>query len=250
MEKNDSFQPLLGHLVELRDRLIRVLLVFLAGFGLCFYFSSPLYDFLVAPLAQVVPGGKLITIGVASPFFLQMKIAALAGLLLTLPHTLYQIWSFVAPALHVHEKHLVLPLITSSTVLFFVGIVFAYFFVFGVVFSFMAKVVPVSMEWLPDSSEYLDFAMGMFISFGTAFETPVVVVALVRMGIVSLEKLISIRAYVIVGAFVVAAVVTPPDVVSQLMLAIPLWLLFEMGILAARWVPPAIKSEYADAESI
>lgn len=238
MSMNDSFQPLLVHLLELRDRLIRTLLVFLAGFALSFFFSSQLYDFLVAPLTAVVPGGKLITIGVVSPFFLQMKIAALAGFLLTLPHTLYQLWAFVAPGLYTHEKRLVLPLIASSTLLFFVGMAFAYFFVFGVVFSFMAQVIPASMQWLPDSGEYLDFAMGMFISFGITFETPVAVVVLVRMGIVSLEKLISIRSYVIVGAFVVAAVVTPPDVLSQLLLAIPLWLLFEIGLLAARWTPP------------
>lgn len=240
MSLNESFQPLLVHLLELRDRLIRILLVFLAGFALSFFFSSQLYDFLVAPLAQVVSSGKLITIGVASPFFLQMKIAALAGFLMTLPHTLYQLWAFVAPALHVHEKHLVLPLIASSTLLFFVGMTFAHFFVFGVVFSFMAKVVPASMEWLPDSSEYLDFAMGMFISFGVTFETPIAVVVLVRLGIVSLEKLVSIRSYVLVGAFVIAAVVTPPDVLSQLMLAIPLWLLFEVGLFTARWTPPVV----------
>ncbi|MDR3410582.1 MAG: twin-arginine translocase subunit TatC [Formivibrio sp.] len=237
---NDSFQPLLVHLLELRNRLIRTLLVFLAGFALSFFFSSQLYNFLVAPLAAVVPGGKLITIGVVSPFFLQMKIAALAGFLLTLPHTLYQLWAFVAPGLYTHEKRLVMPLIASSTLLFFIGMAFAYFFVFGVVFAFMARVVPSSMQWLPDSGEYLDFAIGMFISFGMTFETPVAVVVLVRMGIVSLEKLVSFRSYAIVGAFVVAAVITPPDVLSQLMLAIPLWLLYEVGLLAARWTPPAV----------
>ncbi|MBS1157014.1 MAG: twin arginine-targeting protein translocase TatC [Proteobacteria bacterium] len=242
MTTNESFQPLLVHLLELRDRLIRALLVFLAGFALSFFFSSQLYDFLVAPLAAVVPSGKLITIGVVSPFFLQMKIAALAGFLITLPHTLYQLWAFVAPGLYAHEKRLVVPLIASSTLLFFVGMAFAYFFVFGVVFGFMAKVVPASMQWLPDSGEYLDFAMGMFISFGMTFETPVAVVVLVRMGIVSLEKLISIRSYVIVGAFVVAAVVTPPDVLSQLLLAIPLWVLYEVGLLAARWTPPTVSA--------
>lgn len=238
MSMNESFQPLLVHLLELRTRLMRVFLVFLLGFAACFFFSAPLYDFLVAPLASVVPNGKLITIGVVSPFFLQMKIAALAGFLLTLPHTLYQLWAFVAPGLYTHEKRLMLPLVASSTLLFFIGMAFAYFFVFGIVFSFMAKVVPDSMQWLPDSGEYLDFALGMFISFGVTFETPVAVVLLVRMGIVSLEKLASIRSYIIVGAFVVAAIVTPPDVLSQLLLAIPLWFLYEVGLLAARWTPP------------
>ncbi len=238
MSMHDSFQPLLVHLLELRTRLMRCMIVFALGFGACFFFSTHLYNFLVAPLASVVPGGKLITIGVVSPFFLQMKIAALAGFLLTLPHTLYQIWAFVAPGLYTHEKRLVMPLIASSTLLFFIGMAFAYYFVFGIVFSFMAKVVPASMQWLPDSGEYLDFALGMFVSFGVTFETPVAVVLLVRMGIVSLEKLISIRSYIIVAAFVIAAVVTPPDVVSQLLLAIPLWLLYEVGLIAARWTPP------------
>lgn len=237
-ELDDVSFTLLEHLLELRTRLVRTLLVFLAGFAVCFFFSSQLYDFLVAPLAQVVPGGKLISIGIASPFFLQMKIAALAAFLLTLPYTLYQAWAFVAPGLYLNEKRIALPLVASSTLLFFVGMAFAYFLVFGVVFSFMAKVIPASMQWLPDSAEYLDFVIGLFVSFGMAFETPVAVVVLVRSGIVSLEKLISARSYVIVGAFVVAAVVTPPDVVSQLLLALPLWLLYEAGLLAARWTPP------------
>lgn len=237
-ELDDTSFALLEHLLELRTRLVRTLLVFLAGFAVCFFFSGQLYNFLVAPLAQVVPGGKLISIGIASPFFLQMKIAALAAFLLTLPHTLYQAWAFVAPGLYLNEKRLALPLVASSTLLFFVGMAFAYFLVFGVVFSFMAKVIPASMQWLPDSAEYLDFVLGLFVSFGMAFETPVAVVVLVRSGMVSLEKLISVRSYVIVGAFVVAAVVTPPDVVSQLLLALPLWLLYEVGLLAARWTPP------------
>lgn len=238
-ELNETFQPLLVHLRELRSRLMRTLLVLLAGFAVSFFFSATLYDFLVAPLARIVPGGKLISIGITTPFFLQMKIAALAAFLLTLPHTLYQVWGFVAPGLYRHEKKLVLPLIISSSLLFFTGMAFAYFFVFGVVFTFMAKVIPVSMQWLPDSGEYLDFALGLFVSFGVTFETPVAVVLLVRMGIVSLQKLKEIRSYVIVGAFVVAAVVTPPDIMSQLLLAIPLCLLYEAGLLAARWTQPA-----------
>lgn len=242
-DSSPSYQPLLAHLVELRTRLMRCALVFLVGFAVSFFFSSHLYDFLVAPLAQAAPGGKLITIGIVSPFFLQLKIAALAGFLLTLPHTLYQAWAFVAPGLYVNEKRLVLPLVVSSTILFFVGMAFAYFFVFGVVFSFMAKTVPASMQWLPDSAEYFDFALSMFVAFGLTFETPVVVVLLVRMGIFSLEKLVASRSYVIVGAFVIAAVVTPPDILSQLLLAVPLCLLYEVGLLAARWVRPVEKPE-------
>lgn len=240
MSEDDSvFQPILAHLLELRDRFIRIGLVFIVAFAVSMFFSGRLYDFLVAPLAAVAPGGKLVSIGIVSPFFLQMKIAALAAFLLTLPHTLYQVWGFIAPGLYRHERRLVMPLVVSSTLLFFVGMAFAYYFVFGVVFSFMAKVIPASMQWLPDSAQYLDFALGLFVAFGLTFETPVVVVVLVRMGIASVEKLISIRSYVIVGAFVIAAVVTPPDVISQCLLAFPLWLLYEVGLLAARWIPPA-----------
>lgn len=231
----DQFQPLIAHLIELRRRVVRIGLVFLVGFALCFYFSQPLYDFLVAPLARVLPDGKLVTIGIVSPFFLQVRIASLAAFVLTLPHTLYQVWAFVAPGLYANEKRLVVPLIVSSTLLFLTGMAFAYYLVFGVVFSFMAKVVPASMTWLPDSAEYLDFAMGMFLAFGLAFEVPVAVVLLVRLGIVGIAKLREIRRYVILGAFIVAAVVTPPDVLSQLMLAIPLCLLYEAGILVAGW---------------
>jgi len=234
---HDTLQPLVAHLLELRMRVIRIALVFVAGFAVCFYFSEALYDFLVAPLTATLAGGKLISIGIVSPFFLQMKIAALAAFVLTLPNTLYQAWAFVAPGLYAHEKKWIAPLVISSTLLFVLGMAFAYFFVFGVVFAFMATVVPPSMTWLPESGEYLAFAMNMFIAFGLAFETPVAIVVLVRTGMVSVAKLRAIRSYVIVGAFIVAAIVTPPDVLSQLLLAIPLCLLYEAGILVAGWMP-------------
>ncbi|TJZ79081.1 twin-arginine translocase subunit TatC [Chitiniphilus eburneus] len=231
-----DLQPLLVHLLELRTRLVRTALVFLAAFFACFYFSGQLYDLLVAPLASVLPNQKLVSIGIASPFLLQVKIAAMAAFVLTLPHTLYQIWAFVAPGLYAHEKRLVVPLVVSSTLLFLLGMAFAYFFVFGTVFHFIAGVVPASMQWLPDSGEYLDFVLGMFVAFGFTFEVPVAVVVLVHLGVVTVEKLREWRPYVIVGAFIVAAVVTPPDVLSQCMLAIPLCLLFELGCVVARWV--------------
>ncbi|GAA5784148.1 Sec-independent protein translocase protein TatC [Chitiniphilus shinanonensis] len=231
-----DLQPLLVHLLELRTRLVRTALAFLAAFFVCFYFSGQLYDLLVSPLASVLPNQKLVSIGIASPFLLQVKIAAMAAFVLTLPHTLYQIWAFVAPGLYAHEKRLVLPLVVSSTLLFLLGMAFAYFFVFGTVFHFIAGVVPASMQWLPDSGEYLDFVLGMFVAFGFTFEVPVAVVVLVHLGVVTVEKLREWRPYVIVGAFVVAAVVTPPDVLSQCMLAIPLCLLFEVGCFVAKWV--------------
>lgn len=236
----DNMQPLLVHLLELRTRLVRIALVFIVLFLMCFAFSQRLYDFVVAPLTHVLPNQKLITIGIASPFMVQMKIVAVVALLLSLPHTLYQIWAFVAPGLYAHEKKLILPLVVSSTLLFISGMAFAYFFVFGVVFRFLASVIPSSMQWMPDSAEYLDFVLGMFMAFGVTFEVPVLVVLAVRMGFVSVAKLREWRPYIIVGAFVIAAVVTPPDVTSQCLLAIPLWLLFEVGCLVAGWtVKPA-----------
>nr|WP_035058263.1 twin-arginine translocase subunit TatC [Andreprevotia chitinilytica] len=247
----EQLQPLLVHLLELRTRLVRAALVFIVGFLICFAFSRNLYDFAVAPLAHVLPGQKLVTIGIASPFLVQVKLAAMAALLVTLPHTLYQAWAFIAPGLYAHEKRLVLPLVVSSTLLFLAGMAFAYYFVFGVVFKFIASVVPASMQWLPDSAQYLDFILGMFLAFGTTFEVPVLVVVLVRMGFVTVAKLREWRPYVIVGAFVVAAVVTPPDVLSQCLLAVPLWLLFEVGCIVAAWTtrPKAEQASESNTES-
>ncbi|XZG71900.1 twin-arginine translocase subunit TatC [Chitinibacteraceae bacterium HSL-7] len=242
----EDLQPLTAHLIELRNRLLRAVLVFALGFFLCFYFAEPLYNVLVEPLTSVLPGQKLVSIGVATPFLLLVKIAAMAAFVVTLPHTLYQVWAFVAPGLYQHEQKLIAPLVVSSTLLFLAGVAFAYFFVFGTVFHFIAGVVPASMNWMPDSGEYLDFVLGMFLAFGLTFEVPVAVVLLVKMGIVSVAKLRSWRPYVIVGAFVIAAVVTPPDVLSQCMLALPLWLLFEIGCFVAQWTTPAVTAPAGD----
>ncbi|SMC27042.1 sec-independent protein translocase protein TatC [Andreprevotia lacus DSM 23236] len=243
----NDMQPLLVHLLELRTRLVRIALVFIVLFLVCFAFSQRLYDFVVAPLTHVLPNQKLITIGIASPFMVQVKIVAVVALLLSLPHTLYQIWAFVAPGLYAHEKKLILPLVVSSTLLFITGMAFAYFFVFGVVFHFLASVIPSSMQWMPDSAEYLDFVLGMFMAFGVTFEVPVLVVLAVRMGFVSVAKLREWRPYIIVGAFVIAAVVTPPDVTSQCLLAIPLWLLFEVGCLVAGWTVKPVQTLNPDS---
>ncbi len=231
----DNFQPLLVHLIELRARIVRSAVVFFIAFAICFYFSQQLYDFLVAPLTAVLPGQKLVSIGIASPFLLQVKIVALTAVIVTMPHTLYQVWAFVAPGLYVHEKRMILPLVVSSTLLFLLGMSFAYFFVFKTVFAFVASHVPSSMQWLPDSEQYLSFVLGLFISFGITFEVPVAIVLLVHIGVVTVEKLVSWRPYVIVGSFIVAAVVTPPDPLSQCLLAVPLWLLYEAGCVVARW---------------
>jgi sec-independent protein translocase protein TatC len=181
-------------------------------------------------------GSKMIATGVIAPFFIPMKIAMMAALLIALPVVLYQAWAFIAPGLYKHEKRLVLPLIFSSTVLFFVGMAFCYFLVFKMVFSFIAQLAPTTITVAPDIENYFNFVLGMFLAFGVAFETPVVVVVLVATGLVSIATLKEVRRYVIVGAFVVAAVVTPPDVASQLALAIPLCILYEIGLIAARFV--------------
>lgn len=228
----------ISHLLELRTRLIRTTLVLLVAFGVAMIWSQDLYDLLAKPLIATLPlGSKLISTEIGAPFFVPMKAALMAAFLVTLPHSLYQIWAFIAPGLYHHEKKLVVPLIISSTLLFALGMAFAYFLMFPTFFKFMVAVTPASVAWTADISKYFDFVLGMFVAFGVAFEVPVVVVVLVKMGFVSVTQLSAARAYVVVGAFAVAAVVTPPDVVSQLMLAIPLWLLYEAGILVSRiWV--------------
>jgi sec-independent protein translocase protein TatC len=190
---------------------------------------------LAAPLvAQLPQGATLIATSVISPFLVPLKILLMAGFLLALPVVLYQAWAFVAPGLYAHEKRLVFPLVMSSTVLFFIGVAFCYFFVFGQVFKFIQSFAPKSITAAPDIEAYLSFVMTMFIAFGLAFEVPIVVIVLARMGMVSIEKLKAFRSYFIVLAFVIAAIVTPPDVVSQLALAIPMVILYEVGIWAAK----------------
>ncbi|MFG6448524.1 twin-arginine translocase subunit TatC [Roseateles sp. BYS180W] len=229
-------QPFVAHLMELRDRLIRAAVSVLLVFGaLCIYPTpSGLYDLLAAPLVSHLPAGQtLIATSVISPFVVPLKVTLLAAFLLALPVVLYQAWAFIAPGLYAHEKRLVMPLVLSSTLLFFAGVAFCYFFVFGQVFKFIQSWAPKSIAATPDVEAYLGFVMNMFIAFGAAFEVPVVVMVLVRMGLVTLQKLREFRAYFIVVAFVIAAVITPPDVVSQLALAIPMCLLYEVGIWAA-----------------
>jgi len=233
---NGAEQPFVTHLVELRDRLIRVVFAIgIAFIALAIYPSpSALYDLLAMPLVEHLPkGATLIATNPISPFMVPIKVTMLAAFMLALPVVLYQIWAFVAPGLYQHEKRLVLPLIVSSTLLFFLGVSFCYFFVFGKVFTFIQEFAPKSITAAPDIEAYLSFVLNMFIAFGAAFEVPVVLVILVRMGMVSIEKLRDFRSYFIVIAFVIAAVVTPPDVVSQLALAIPMCVLYEVGIVAA-----------------
>jgi sec-independent protein translocase protein TatC len=236
-ELEGTEQPFVTHLVELRDRLIRAVIAVGVAFGALALWPGPadLYDLLAAPLVAHLPEGTtLIATNVISPFLVPLKITLMAAFLLALPVVLYQVWAFVAPGLYTHEKKLVLPLVVSSSLLFLVGVAFSYFFVIPQVSKFIQSFAPKSITAAPDIEQYLGFVLTMFIAFGAAFEVPVVVVVLARMGIVSIEKLKAFRSYFIVLAFIIAAVVTPPDVISQLALAIPMCLLYEVGIVAAR----------------
>jgi sec-independent protein translocase protein TatC len=202
-----------------------------------FFYPGPgaLYDILAAPLVANLPkGATLIATSVISPFLVPLKILLMSAFLIALPVVLYQVWAFVAPGLYSHEKKLVMPLVVSSTLLFFVGVAFCYYFVFGQVFSFIQSFAPKSITAAPDIEAYLSFVLTMFIAFGLAFEVPVVVVVLARLGFVTIEKLKQFRGYFIVLAFIIAAIITPPDVVSQLALAVPMCLLYEVGIWAAQ----------------
>lgn len=236
-ELEGTEQPFVEHLVELRDRLIKALLAVGVVFGVLAFYPGPgaLYDLLAAPLVANLPeGATLIATSVISPFLVPLKITLMAAFLVALPVVLYQVWAFVAPGLYSHEKRLVLPLVVASTVLFAAGVAFCYFFVFGQVFKFIQGFAPKSITAAPDIEAYLSFVLTMFIAFGAAFEVPVAVVLLARMGVVTIDQLKAWRGYFIVVAFIIAAVITPPDVVSQLSLAIPMCLLYELGLWSAK----------------
>jgi sec-independent protein translocase protein TatC len=250
-ELEGSEQPFVAHLIELRDRLIRAVVAIGIAFAVLSVWPGPamMYDFLAAPLVANLPQGTtLIATNVISPFLVPLKITLMAAFLLVLPVVLYQVWAFVAPGLYSHEKKLVLPLVISSTLLFFLGVAFSYFFVFGKVFAFIQSFAPKSITAAPDIEAYLSFVLTMFIAFGAAFEVPVVVVVLARMGVVTIEQLKQFRGYFIVIAFIIAAIVTPPDVISQLALAIPMVLLYEVGIWAAKLFNRHTKAPDAAAE--
>ncbi len=236
MSDQESF---ISHLIELRERLVRAVAAILVLFVALIVWpgSGTIYDFLALPLMSALPdGAKMIATGVVTPFLVPMKVTALAAFMVALPYVLYQAWAFVAPGLYEHEKKLALPLIVGSTVLFLLGVAFCYYFVFGRVFTVIHQWAPKSITPAPDIEAYFSFVITMFMAFGVTFEIPIVVIMLVRMGLVSVEKLRDARPYVIVGAFIVAAVVTPPDVLSQFMLALPMCVLYEAGLFFARFV--------------
>ena len=227
----------IAHLVELRTRLLYSTVALLVVFIGLFPWAADLYALLAQPmLAKLPKGGQMIATDVLTPFFVPLKVAMMTAFLIVLPYILYQVWRFVAPGLYANEKRLVVPLIVASTLLFFCGMSFAYFAVFPVVSGFVTASAPAGVAVMTDIDKYLSFVLSMFMAFGITFQVPVAVVLLVRMGIVTVEKLREIRSYVIVGAFVLGAIFTPPDVISQFMLAIPLWLLYEAGIVVAAWM--------------
>ncbi len=227
----------LSHLVELRSRLMHAIIAVLVVFVLLFPWAKEIYSLLAQPMLRALPSGaQMIATDVTGTFLVPLKVTLMAAFLIALPYVLWQAWAFVAPGLYHNEKRLALPVIASSVVFFMIGMAFAYFFVFPVMFSFFAGYTPAGVTMMTDIEKYLSFVLTMFVAFGITFEVPVIVVVLVRMRVVKLEKLRSIRPYVIVGAFVVGAIFTPPDVISQLMLAVPLWLLYELGLLIARFV--------------
>jgi len=241
-------QPFVAHLVELRDRLVRSIIAIGVVFAILSFYPGPaaLYDLLAKPLvAQLPAGAHLIATNVISPFLVPLKITLLLSFLVALPVVLYQLWAFIAPGLYNHEKRLVLPLVISSTLLFLAGVAFCYFFVFGRVFHFIQTFAPKSVNVAPDIEAYLGFVLTMFLAFGATFEVPIVVVVLTRMGVVSVAKLREFRGYFVVIAFIIAAVITPPDMVSMLALAIPMCLLYEIGL----WAAALTVKKPADAET-
>ena len=242
-------ETFVSHLIELRQRVVHALIAFLVVFVAIFLWpgAAPIYDFLAAPLMNALPeGATMIATGVVTPFLVPMKVTALVAFMIALPYLLYQAWAFVAPGLYENEKRLVLPVVVASTVLFLLGVAFCYYFVFGKVFAFINEFAPKSITPAPDIEAYFSFVITMFLAFGITFEIPIVVMVLVRFGVVGIERLRAARPYVIVGAFVVSAIITPPDVLSQFLLAVPMCLLYEAGLFVARFVGKRAAQAEAD----
>lgn len=243
---NDFAMPLVEHLKELRDRLVRCVIVVLVLFIGLYFFSGELYMFLVEPLNALLPdaeNGALIATGVASPFLVPLKLAFVMSALLAMPYMLHQLWGFIAPALYKHEKRLAVPLFISSVILFYSGVAFVYFVVLPLVFGFFTGSGPEGINIMPDISNVLDFSLKMFFSFGLAFEIPIATFLLVRAGMVSVESLSAKRPYIFVSCFVIGMLLTPPDVISQTILAVPMYALFELGLLFAKFLPRPLNDE-------
>ncbi len=247
----DQEQPLIAHLIELRNRLLKAILLVLAIFLGLFYFANDLYLILVRPLSDLLPdSSNMIATGVASPFLVPFKMTLVLAVLIAVPFILHQVWAFISPGLYQHEKKFAVPLLVSSIILFYSGIAFAYFVVLPLAFGFFTGAGPEGISFLPDISNILDFILKIFFAFGIAFEIPIATFLMVLSGITTVESLSGKRPYIFVGCFVVGMLVTPPDVISQTVLAVPMWLLFEAGILASRLIPRTTAEESdADGQS-
>jgi sec-independent protein translocase protein TatC len=245
---DDQEQPLITHLLELRDRLLRMVLVVLVFFIAMFPFANDIYSLMAQPLMQHLPeGSSMVAIEVASPFLIPFKLVLMLSVVLSIPYILYQLWAFVAPGLYSNEKRLAMPLLVSSILLFYVGMAFAYFVVFPLVFGFFTSVAPEGVSVMTDIGHYLDFVNMLFLAFGIAFEVPVATVLLVAIGTTTPEKLAHYRPYVFVAAFIIGMFLTPPDVISQILLALPMWLLYELGIVFSRFVIAGKKDDQEEA---
>lgn len=223
--------PLVQHLIELRRSLLRSVIAIAIFFVVLFPFADEIYNFIAAPIVQAIPGSNLIAIGVISPFLTPLKMSLILAIYIAMPYLLYQLWLFIAPALYRHEKRLILPLVISSTILFYAGLVFSFYVVFPVIFGFLASVGPDSVNFAPDIQYYLDFILKVSFAFGVAFEVPVITILLIIFGVTTPQKLKKNRSFIIIGSFVIGMVLTPPDVISQFLIAIPIWLLFEAGLV-------------------
>ena len=249
MSSVDETQPLISHLVELRDRLLRCVIFILVVFLALVYFANDIYHLIATPLLDAMPkGSTMIATNVASPFFTPIKLTIVASVFLSVPFLLYQLWAFVAPALYQHEKRLVYPLLVSSTVLFYAGVAFAYYVVFPLVFGFLTSTSPDGVAMATDISSYLDFVLTLFMAFGICFEVPVAIILLCWAGVTTPDDLRAKRPYIIVAAFVIGMLLTPPDIFSQTLLAIPMWFLFEVGVVCARFYRPREDDSSADNE--
>lgn len=234
-EQMEKEQPFMAHLIELRDRVLRIVVVVIAIFLVLFFFANDLYHLVSEPLLAKLPDGStMIATGVAAPFLTPFKLSLVASIFIAIPYIFYQFWSFVAPGLYNHEKRLAMPLIASSVILFYSGILFSFYIVFPLMFAFFTATTPEGVAMMTDISQYLDFILKMFFAFGIAFEVPVFTIVLTLTGVTNADKLAQKRPYVIVGSFVIGMLLTPPDIISQTLLAIPVWLLFELGIVFSR----------------
>ena len=248
-QHDDPPMSLVAHLTELRDRLLRAVLAVLIGFIILFPFANEIYGFVSAPLRELMPeGSTMIATGVASPFLTPFKLSLVLAIFMAIPVVLYQVWGFVAPGLYQKEKRIALPLLASSVLLFYAGAAFAYFAVFPLIFAFFTSVGPANVQVMTDINSYLDFVLKLFLAFGIAFEMPIAAVILIWTGVTSPDALAKKRPYIVVGCFIFGMLLTPPDVISQSLLAIPMWLLFELGVFFGRLLEPKAQSGNAPVE--